>query len=57
MHPTLNSSHIISYFYLRSLKLATSGATYPGVPQFGKGYSSALENVARPKSTIFNESN
>ena len=37
MQPTLNISQILSYLKVRSLRLAISGATYPGVPHLGKG--------------------
>lgn len=52
MQPTLNISQILSYFRVRSLRLAISGATYPGVPHFGNGYLSTFKLVAKPKSTI-----
>jgi len=35
MHPMLKISQTLSYFYFTSLRLATSGATYPGVPHLG----------------------
>ena len=35
MQPTLKISQISSYFLFKSLRLAISGATYPGVPHFG----------------------
>lgn len=40
MQPTLNSSQINSYLLFKSLRLAISGATYPGVPHLGNGNSS-----------------
>ena len=57
MQPTLNSSQIKSYLNVKSLRLAISGATYPGVPHFGNGYSSMSNAAANPKSTIFSVSN
>ena len=36
------------------MRLAISGATYPGVPHLGKGYVAAVYHVANPKSTILN---
>ncbi len=42
--PKLNISHSIPYvFYLSRLRLAISGATYPGVPHRINKYSSILE--------------
>ena len=34
--PTLKTSHIVEYDDYLSTKLATSGATNPGVPHLGK---------------------
>lgn len=54
MHPMEKTSQTQSYFTFKSFRLAISGATYPGVPHLGNGYTSNLVYVANPKSTTFN---
>lgn len=55
MHPMLNMSQTLLYLQLRSLRLATSGATYPGVPHFGNANYFTVSKVDNPKSTILND--
>ena len=50
MTPILKISQIGSYLALRSLRLTTYGATYPGVPHLMNKYSLTSAKVANPKS-------
>ena len=53
--PHANKSHLLPYLLTSSLRLITSGATYPGVPHFGNGKLYISSVTANPKSIIFSE--
>ena len=48
----LKMSHFSEYLWLKSSKLATSGATYPGVPHLGNKYLSEFYRTDKPRSII-----
>jgi hypothetical protein len=53
--PQENMSQTSEYRRRQSVRLAISGATYPGVPHLGKEYFLEVLDYASPKSTIFIE--